>query len=383
MKFNNLRVFRCVARAAGVLVLLLVGPSAHARDLVGVIDLKGNYIIPAKFQRIHYMRNGKFSCQDFDGKITFWDEDGQAAKVKVPEGTHPLVYELSLAPKPDDRSSDKIQHSPYPFVHVLANGLYVADFGSDESRLEPPVVLDENSDTILKLPSHYRVLREPKSTIVAVNEWSDRALIFYDKAGHFIREMDNVQPRGFVDGLTAITKRDGPDDTVIDETGTVVYTSPGDRLEPVGPERLIKTTRDRQFIRSLWLPHTDERRPQFENFLAANQLVGMDVATLVKTLGPSDYKYLGGYTGPEAGADSFGYTLSGFGSTCGNAYTHVEFKPEAGRIKGWKVNNHGVCGPGWITSNEIRTLSQAEEFGNAMITEELKPKHKRYKLGPR
>ena len=70
----------------------------------------------------------------------------------------------------------------------------------------------------------------------------------------------------------------------------------------------------------------------------------MSRATLIDLIGAPDHSSEG---------DTITYTLSGFGSWCGNAYSHLEIKFHDDRVNAWRSNRGGREPETWFERNMV------------------------------
>jgi len=202
-----------------------------------------------------------------------------------------------------------------------------------ESR-KPARVLDLDGREILVTPEPAGYANFGDSRLVfSSSNAGPRKLFFYDKSGQLLKTVDGeIRQTGggapvlHVSGMGVDTV-----DGIIDRDGKVIVKPKNTELKRIRPGRVIKTVFGTTFVQEDWMRPNSDRAREFKFFLNENKLIGMKREELEKILGP----------GSGTSTNQIVYTLSGFGSWCGNAYTRVVIEIEGDRVKRWKYSSFG------------------------------------------
>ncbi len=325
--------------------------------LYGYLDEQGKIAIPAKYYspghfsggvaavRLNPMQGsekGQFCFIDKKGNIVspifwrIWGFYGDYALV-AEKGEEPVgrgTYRRDLYGLIDRNYKFFLPLAPTT-IRYLPEGYWVIGTGSAPSK-----VLDRQGNEVFRAPEHTSLFNDSADTHVFVTTGAgQRKLLYFDKDWKPVKEVAGEPAQyGPIPTLITVSGR-GYDikRAVVDGKGDFLIGPENAEFKPAEPDRYIKTVFGTTFVKEDWDTPNRDRSREFELFLRQYKLVGMKRAEVERLLGPASKQ------GPGANAV---YTISGFGSWCGNSYVSVEIEYVGDKVSRWRRGSIGA-GNNW------------------------------------
>ncbi len=293
----------------------------HGEKGFGIIDGEGKILLKPEYAEVQFV-------------------DKNRATVTITDTAHKVRQEIVALKTKSQLPQGVGTHESYK--RFAGHGL----------NSESPATLERRRNAIAKLPANSSVQKADEAGIICLVDQGkaskdplrDKTLLFADTYGNVIKsipchELEN--DRIFSHGIAVVVDRRSKKvkvtatydatvkpEAIIDENGNWLTKPEACNLNIVDGDRIIKSTYDSQFRKELWSLKNNDRISQFNNFLLAHNLIGMTRAEVVKALGDGDGK-------PDPGKIIF--SLSGWGTNCGNAGSdlHIDFAND--RVKDWCI----------------------------------------------
>ncbi len=273
----------------------------------GIIDKKFNYVLQPNWMRLEFLSGENYLAQRNSGdQLTCIKADG----------------------------SGLFEFPPETFAAKESDGLILCYQGSNS---------DEN-----------RFVKERKNISLLTSD------------GKTVFSARNCQEIAFANG-TAVLAQDVVGQSKIEKSCTIItksgITASGIKawyVNPVGSDRLIKSTIDPSFSPVVWKREVNSRNEQFANFLRSYDLIGMPRSQVEALLGKPD----------------FGNCYRNYAGMCGSVGGWIEFEYAADRVTGWRwasqTYRENTYKP-WVTTNVIYDYIPFPRIGEDRI-QELIPK---------
>lgn len=326
--------------------MLIVIRGSHG---CGLINGQGKVLLEPKYKSIDGSPARVKAVTLADEQARIFDFSAPSSNRVRPRPPLTAAYERAILRVDRDQQSDQaivydfkgsqLFHIPatYHNIQALANGNYLACATTGKiDQLPPPLILDRSGHIIEKLKPGSRVVSANNAIACFVGSPIKTGhLLFYDLSGKLKNDIECCTDRpdfGFGMGVLA-RKFDfwntGPH-AVVEENGDWIFPFQAASFKVVEPDRIIKTVYQEHFDSEECRVIEGELGRQLRFLLKEYNLIGMPVKKLVGLIGPP--------TDADAREpDVLRYMLSGFGSPCGNASQHLEFRISDGKITGWRL----------------------------------------------
>ncbi len=325
----------------------------NSDGLYGYTDEQGKIVIDAKYYwpghfsggvaavRLnpwHGPDKGRYCFIDKTGKIVspifwrIWGFYGDYALVSEKGGESTLGgnYRSDLYGIIDRNYNYVVPLAPR-LIRYLPAGFWVIGNGS-----EPAVVLNRQGKEVFRTPERASLCNASDDThIFMTTSGGKRRLLYYDKDWNLINEVEgdpgqhSMNPLILTKGSTV-----GYDvqSAVVDDRGNFTIAYENALFRFAESDRFIKTVFGTTFVKEDWDIPNRNRGREFQLFVREYKLIGLKRSEVERLLGPGSQK------GP--GTNVF-YTISGFGSWCGNAYESVEIEYVADVVSRWRYTSFG------------------------------------------
>ncbi len=322
--------------------------------LYGYVDEQGTVAIPAKYYFAGHFSGGVAAVRlnpwqgPEKGKHCFIDKKGNIVspifwRIWGFYGDYALVSEKGEEPvgrmqyRKDlygliDRKYQYFLPLAPTTIKYLPEGYWVIGDGR-----EPSKVLDRQGKEVFRTPERAFLLGgggNDDAHVFATSSAGQRKLLYYDKDWKPLKEVVG-EPAQHGPVPTIVTTGSygyGRYSAVVDGRGNYLIEKENAEFKQAEPDRIIKKVFGAVFVKEDWdIPDRDRAR-EFQLFLRQYKLVGMKRSEVESLLGPGNKQ--------GSAANTF-YTISGFGSTCGNAYRSIEIEYVGDKVSRWRYSSIG------------------------------------------